>query len=68
MAESPSVDEVVQAARELDREEFTRREVAAQLGREPVQIREGFKAARVAGRIKKIGENAEGRNVFSVAE
>ena len=67
MADNLTQDEVVEAARALERPEFTRDDVAQQLGLERRQIREGFKAARQAGRLEKVRQDDEGNRYFRVA-
>jgi DNA-binding transcriptional regulator LsrR (DeoR family) len=61
-------DDLVEAARELDQEEFTRDDVADHLGIKPRKIREAFKAARQSGMMEKAGEDETGMNVFRLTD
>lgn len=66
MANQPNQEAVVEAARALG-SEFTRDDVAEKLGVERQKMRNGWRAAKQAGQIEKIGENADGTNLFKVA-
>jgi hypothetical protein len=46
-------DQVVEAAKSLDKDEFTRGEVVAKLEAKPAEIKDGFRAARRAGQVEK---------------
>ncbi len=54
MAQAPTQDQVLEAARSLGKEEFTREEVAAKLGAEIAEMRPGWKAAKDSGRIEQV--------------
>jgi hypothetical protein len=65
MADSPTQEQVLDAARSLD-EGFTRDQVAEKLGVERQKMRQSWRAAKQAGQLEKVGENAEGTNIFKV--
>jgi hypothetical protein len=54
----------VQAAQSLDKQEFTRDDLAAKLGAKKSEFKEGFKAARQAGKLEKLREDKDGTGVF----
>ena len=54
MAKAPTEEEVLDAARSLGREEFTREEVAEKLGAEISEMRPSWKAAKDAGKIEQV--------------
>lgn len=66
MATTVTEDQVIQGAAELGKEEFTRPELADKLGVKISDLKDAFKAARQSGRMKKIGENDDGKGIFSV--
>jgi hypothetical protein len=57
-------DKIVATAGELDSEEFTRAELADQLGVRPQDLKDGFKAARQSGRVEKIRNDERGKGIF----
>ena len=54
-----TADQLVDAARELDQEEFTRADVAKQLGVEKPELKQAFVQARKAGRVEKVRDDEE---------
>ncbi|MDQ3728609.1 MAG: hypothetical protein M3355_03355 [Actinomycetota bacterium] len=68
MAQSPTQDEVVDAAKELGKDEFTRADVAGQLGLEKSEIKQGFQQAKKAGRLLKTRDDAENTGHFKLAD
>ncbi|MDX6588209.1 MAG: hypothetical protein QOI31_2682 [Solirubrobacterales bacterium] len=66
MAQTPTEDQVVDAAKELGQEEFTRGDVAGQLGMEKSEIKEGFQHAKKAGRFVKTRDDAENTGHFKL--
>ena len=50
----PTQDQVLDAARSLDKEEFTREDVAAKLGVEIAEMKPSWKAAKEAGKIEQV--------------
>ena len=64
MSKTITQDQVVEAAGELGQEPFTRAQVAEKLGVKTTEIKEGFKAARQADRLEKVGDDAEGTGQF----
>ena len=67
MSDTITVEQVVQAARDLDKDEFTRADVATQLDVERPEIKEAFKAARKEGHLRKVRTDDEGKRHFRVA-
>lgn len=64
MSETITPDRVIGAAQELGKDEFTRADLASKLDVKRPDIKEGFKAARKAGRLEKVGQDAEGTGLF----
>jgi transketolase C-terminal domain/subunit len=64
MAQSITSDQVVEAAKGLDQEEFTRAQVAEKLGVKPTDLKQGFKEARQANRLEKVRDDEEGKGQF----
>ena len=68
MAQEMTTDEVLEAARSLDRDEgFTREDVAAKLGVEVATMRPSWKAAKEAGQLRKI-ESKGDKRLFRLAD
>jgi hypothetical protein len=64
MSNTITQDQIVGAAQELDGQEFTRADVADKLGVKVTELKQGFKEARQADRVEKVGEDAEGTGQF----
>ena len=64
MSEQITADDVVGAARALDKEEFSRGDVAEKLGVEKQEIKKGFRAARHAGQLEKVRDDEENTGYF----
>ena len=67
MAEDATEDQVLEAARSLDADEFTREDVAAKLGTDVSAMRPGWKAAKQADRLEKVREEGD-RRLFRVVD
>lgn len=67
MAKTITADQVVEAAKELDRPEFTRAELADKLGVKTTDLKDPFKEARQAERLEKVRDDEEGTGVFRLA-
>lgn len=52
-------DQLVEAAKELGQEEFTRGDVAEKLGVEKPELKQAFVRARKAGRVEKVRDDEE---------
>jgi hypothetical protein len=63
MAQAVTQDQVVEAGRGLG-EQFTRADVAGKLDVEVSDLKDGFKQARQAGQLEKVGEAEDGRGLF----
>ena len=59
-----TADQLVDAAQELDQEEFTRGDVANQLGVEKPELKQAFVQARKAGRVAKVRDDEENTGHF----
>ena len=57
-------DRIVASAGELGTAEFTRAELAKELGASIQDIGDAFKAARKSGRLEKVRDNEDGKGVF----
>jgi DNA-binding transcriptional regulator LsrR (DeoR family) len=66
MAQEPTADQVVEAARALDQSEFTRADLADKLGVERSDMRAGFKEAKQAGRLVKTRNDEENTGHFKL--
>lgn len=64
MSEPISADQVVEAARGLGAQEFTRADIAAALGVEKPDLKKGFAQARKAQRIEKVRDDEENTGHF----
>ena len=64
MAEEITSERVVEAARELGKEEFSRPELAAHLGVDKSEIRRAFRGARQAGRLEKTRDDENNTGYF----
>jgi len=67
MAQEATQEQVLEAARSLDREEFTREDVAEKLGLEVSQMRPSWKAAKEAGQFEQVSSEG-GKRLFRVAK
>lgn len=59
-----TADQLVEAAQALDQEEFTRADVAKQLGVEKPELKQAFARARKAGRVEKVRDDEENTGHF----
>jgi hypothetical protein len=64
MPNSVSPDQVIGAAKELGKDEFSRDDLGKKLGVERPQLKPGFKAARQDGRIEKVRQDSDGTGLF----
>ena len=62
MAQEATQEQVLEAARSLDQDEFTRRDVADKLGTEISAMQPSWKAAKQAGRLEKVREEGGQRH------
>ena len=67
MAEDATQEQVLEAARSLEGDEFTREDVAEKLGTDVSEMRPGWKAAKQANRLEKVREDGDKR-FFRVVE
>jgi DNA-binding transcriptional regulator LsrR (DeoR family) len=59
-----TADQLVDAARQLDQPEFTRADVARQLGVEKAELKQAFVRARKAGQVEKVRDDEENTGHF----
>jgi len=57
-------DQLVEAARELGQDEFTRGDIARKLGVEKPELKQAFVQARKAGRLEKTRDDEENTGHF----
>jgi DNA-binding transcriptional regulator LsrR (DeoR family) len=57
-------DQVIEAAQQLDQDEFTRADIAAKLGVEKPDLKQAFVHARKAGRLEKVRDDEENTGYF----
>lgn len=62
--EGITADRIIETADGLDQEEFTRADLANELGVKPREIKEGFRAARESGRVEKVRAGEDGKPLF----
>ena len=67
MAQSFTADQIVDAAGKLDQDEFTRADIAGQLGVEKADVKQAFNQARKQDLIEKTRDDAENTGYFKVA-
>ena len=66
MAQEITAEQVVTAARELGKDEFTREDLANKLGVEKQDIKPAFREARQGGRLEKTRDDEEGTGHFKL--
>ena len=59
-----TADQLVEAAQALDQEEFTRADVAEQLGVEKPELKQAFARARKRGSVEKVRDDEENTGHF----
>ena len=67
MAKEATQEEVLEAARSLDRDEFTRDDVAEKLGLEISEMQPSWKAAKEAGDLERVEGGGDERR-FRLAD
>jgi hypothetical protein len=68
MAKDITANQVVTAARELGKPEFTRGDVAAKLGVEKPDLRKAFRVARREGQLDKVRDDADNVAHFQLTD
>ncbi len=61
-----TADQIVEAAKALGTEEFSRGDLAAQLGVEKTDIKPAFREARQGGRLEKTRDDEENTGYFKL--
>lgn len=64
MPQTITSDQVVETAKELGQDEFTRDDLAEKLGVEQPELRLGFRRARRAGHLDKVRDDEQGTGHF----
>lgn len=64
MSQGITSSDLVEAAKALGKEEFTRGDIAAQLGVEKPDTRAAFKEARHQGKLEKVRDDEENTGWF----
>jgi hypothetical protein len=64
MADAVTADQVIEAARALGKDRFTRAELADKLDVKVSDLKQAVKDARQSDRLDWVGENDEGKGVF----
>ena len=64
MSQTPTQEQVVDAARQLNQDEFSRADLAGKLEVERTDMKQGFKSARQAGRLEKVRDDDSGKSLF----
>ena len=67
MAKEATREQVLDAARSLGREEFTREDVAGELGMEISEMQPSWKAAKEANQLEKVRDE-DGERFFKLAD
>ena len=57
-------DQLVEAAQQLDQDEFTRADMAGKLGVEKPDLKQAFVRARKAGRLEKVRDDGDNTGHF----
>ena len=68
MPDTITGDQVVGAAQDLSKPEFTRADVATKLGVDKTELKQGFKAARKSGRVEKVREDEQNTGHFRLTD
>jgi hypothetical protein len=66
MTESITSAKIVEAAKELGTEEFSRGDLAAKLGVEKQDIKPAFREARQQGKLEKVRDDEENTGYFKL--
>jgi hypothetical protein len=59
-----TADQLVEAAQQLDQDEFTRADMAGKLGVEKPDLKQAFVQARKAGRLEKVRDDEDNTGHF----
>lgn len=68
MAKTITPDQVIRAARDLPQSEFTRDDLAGELGVGKPKFKQAFKTARQSGQLEKVRDGADRKGRFRVTE
>jgi hypothetical protein len=61
-------DQLIEAAKGLNKDQFTRADLAEALGVKPRDFRETFRSVRDSGKFTRVGEDEEGTNLFEITD
>lgn len=59
-------DQLIEAAKDLGQDEFTRGDVAAKLGVDKPELKQAFVHARKAGRLEKVRDDEDNTGYFKL--
>jgi hypothetical protein len=68
MSQTITAEQIVEAARDLDQDEFTRGDLAEKLGVEKPELKPAFREARKAGRLEKVRDDEENTGHFRLTD
>jgi hypothetical protein len=68
MSQTITAEQIVEAARDLDQDEFTRGDLAEKLGVEKPDLKPAFREARKAGRLEKVRDDEENTGHFRLTD
>jgi hypothetical protein len=66
MSDGITSDSIVEAAKQLGKDEFSRPDIAGQLGVEKADIKAAFREARKLGKIEKTRDDEENTGYFKL--
>lgn len=64
MANTITPDQLVEAAKNLSQDEFTRADIAAELGVKKPELQKAMKEARKSGRVEKVRDDEQNTGHF----
>lgn len=64
MSDAITSDSIVEAAQQLGKDEFSRPDIAGQLGLEKQEIKQAFNEARKLGKIEKTRDDEDNTGLF----
>lgn len=68
MSQTITAEQIVEAARDLGQDEFTRGDLAEKLGVEKPELKPAFREARKAGRLEKVRDDEENTGHFRLTD
>ena len=68
MSQTITAEQIVEAARDLGHDEFTRGDLAEKLGVEKPELKPAFREARKAGHLEKVRDDEENTGHFRLTD